>query len=185
MPTPRKFQFLMNYPRTMTAISVGMIFMVAALIAVGSQNIGLGIWFIIAVIGAVAAFVVWGVFAGYGPGGKHDQTTQDPTPAEEPSRITVPSWFNTNHEVKVKLTEYGLAIYKEYLAEQDRLLRPKFADRTDKLLESQRAQPDKDGYFKLQMYVLMHIFGGEEHMPDTATSRPIPFETEIILLPSP
>lgn len=183
MPAPRKFQFLVNYPRTMTAISVGTIFIVAALIAVGTQNIGLGIWFIIAVIGALAAFVLWAVWAGYGPGGKHDQTTQDPAPAEEPSRITVPSRFNTNHEVKVRLTEYGLAIYKEYLAEQDRLLRPMFADRTDKYIE--RAKPDKDGYHKFQMYVLMHIFGGEAHMPDTATSQPIPFETEIILLPSP
>jgi len=175
----------MRDPRITADAFVAIIIAAALIIGIATNNFAVAIWCMVGIIVLAFAVATWLIALGYGPGGKHDQTTQDPAPTEGPSRITVPSRFNTNHEVKVKLTEYGLAIYKEYLAEQDRLLRPKFADRTDKLLEGQRAQPDQDGYYKFQMYVLMHIFGGEERMPDTATSRPIPFETEIVLLPSP
>jgi len=184
MSAPRK-RWYMRDPRITADAFVAIIIAAALIIGIATNNFAVAIWCMVGIVVLAFAIASWLIALGYGPGGKRNTSPQDPASTKEPSRITMPSRFNTNHFVKVKLTEYGLAVYKEYLAEQDRLLRPKFADRTDKLLEGQRAQPDKDGYFKFQMYVLMHIFGGEAHMPDTATALPTPFETEIILLPSP
>lgn len=176
MPTPRKFQFILNYPRTSVVMSVSLLVIIALIVGIADQSVITGIivlagisilcLFLCLVVIYVALFrVIW--------------------VPQELDDITEPTHFNTNHEVKVKLTEYGLGIYEEYLRQQEQLLRPTFANKAEEYVDVTRAMPDEDGYYKFQLYVLISIFGGAEHMPDYATSvGDIPFETEIILLPS-
>lgn len=76
--------------------------------------------------------------------------------------------FNTNHHVKVRLTERGLTILeKQHWDLQRHLSKPRpFTPPTT----------DEDGFSRWQLWVLMSTFG--EHI--SMAIEP-PFETEIII----
>lgn len=101
----------------------------------------------------------------------------------ELAEVVEPTHFNVNHQVKVRLTEFGKSIYEQHLEEERLLLNGTSSKNAEKYAEALRVIPDADGYYTFQMHVLMYIFGGQ-HMPGVATSVDIPFETEIILLPN-
>ena len=77
--------------------------------------------------------------------------------------------FNVNYFVKVKLTESGIAILKKRHGELDRYFVGSMGEFNLKI--------DKDGWYKIQMHELMHVFGQNV----TVGSCFLPFETEIIL----
>lgn len=79
--------------------------------------------------------------------------------------------FNANHYVKVKLTEYGIPILKEYLNEQS-LAIPKEYREAYRLT----IKPDSNGYYDIQLHELMRIFGN--HMIPNKE----PFETNMLIL---
>jgi hypothetical protein len=73
--------------------------------------------------------------------------------------VTTPMRFNLNHDVRIKLTDYG----RKLLAEM--AFAPAF-------------KPDADGWSKEQLWQVMATFG-----PVLGNGFPVPFETEIELLP--
>lgn len=68
--------------------------------------------------------------------------------------------FNANQYVKVKLTEHGLRVMRDW-----------YGDRVYNM-----AEKDEHGYTKVQMWHIMHIFG--EHM--TLGAKPV-FDMNMIL----
>lgn len=76
--------------------------------------------------------------------------------------------FNVNHNVKVKLTEYGLSI----LREQHEKLRATFPSMGCFVLPT----ADDEGYVSYQLHDLMSTFG-----PHISMGFKVPFETEIII----
>ena len=69
---------------------------------------------------------------------------------------------NINYDVKVKLTNVGREILKDYYQLS---------------YESPMLKADEDGYNTFQMWSLMNIFGKQIYM-----CEPLPFETKIIIL---
>lgn len=57
---------------------------------------------------------------------------------------------NLNDYIKVKLTEYGRAVYKNHYAKYN--------------LEGPKLNVDEEGYTKFQMWDFMHIFGDTMRM---------------------
>lgn len=84
------------------------------------------------------------------------------TTVPPPPPLTVDSAFNLNDFVSVKLTRAGVDFYYQHEAA--------FGLVTD------GPKTDEDGWFRIQLWELMSIFGSQIHM----TSEPM-FETEIIL----
>lgn len=80
--------------------------------------------------------------------------------------------FNVNHYVKVKLTEYGIAILKQ----QHEELNDEMEMTGVKGFGNFKVDIDEDGYTKFQLHSLMNKFG---HL--TTNGQKIPFETEIII----
>ena len=81
--------------------------------------------------------------------------------------------FNINENVYVKLNEYGIKKWLDY--EQTTILHhlPDFI--YSFTLEDILSRRNVDGYWKFQLYNLMHIFG--EYF---SLGSEIPFETDII-----
>ena len=76
--------------------------------------------------------------------------------------------FNINHNVKVKLTSYGVDILKMQHDEIQSMCKSDIGE--FKLVL------DKDGYCSMQLWDLMKTFGDYMIM-----GRPLPFETEIVI----
>jgi hypothetical protein len=77
--------------------------------------------------------------------------------------------FNVNHQVKVKLTPYGVScLYKNHQRQREIWDKSNVNQFTVRL--------DGDGYYRTQLWSLMQEFG--EHICLSRT----PFETEVILL---
>ncbi len=79
--------------------------------------------------------------------------------------------FNANYNVKIKLTEYGIPILKEYLNENS-LFIPKEYREAYKLT----IKPDANGYYEIQLHELMRIFGN--HMIPNKE----PFEMNMLIV---
>jgi hypothetical protein len=79
--------------------------------------------------------------------------------------------FNINSTVKVKLTEYGKRIHKEFWEDY-------FWNSIGRLPEYPYVPPkeDENGYYEVQMWELMQDFGAYCGM-----GRELPFETVILI----
>lgn len=87
-----------------------------------------------------------------------------PAGAVAPAASCSPIRFNVNHNVRVKLNDWGRSIYMEHF------------DRYG--VECGPPDEDSEGWSKHQLWVLMEIFG-----PAMTIGMKVPFETEIELLP--
>ncbi|MCG8750532.1 hypothetical protein [Tenacibaculum finnmarkense] len=80
--------------------------------------------------------------------------------------------FNINHQVKVKLTEYGYSVlvdyYNKYSVEKLN---------TESIIKI-RKKADSEGYTSFQMHQLLNIFGSKLEMRNK-----ICFDTNIIIVP--
>ena len=82
--------------------------------------------------------------------------------------------FNINHDVKVKVTDYG---YEKWLEHENRFVQFSGTIKPT-TLEELKSKADEDGYTKFQMWDMMSIFGSKMTM-----GFKNPIETNIILLP--
>lgn len=82
--------------------------------------------------------------------------------------------FNINHQVKVKVTDYGYDVWLEY-SNQFAKYSPTYPIIT---IEELKANQDEDGYTEFQMWDMMSIFG-----PKMKMGLKNPIDTNIILLP--
>ena len=71
--------------------------------------------------------------------------------------------INVNQIVRVKLTEYGIDVFKEYYSHFSRQATPLM---------------DKDGYTTFQLWEIMQLYG--PHM-EMANPKGVPFNTEIFI----
>lgn len=79
--------------------------------------------------------------------------------------------FNVNYPVYVKLTPKGKDVYLRKMVEPDLWLKREPKYRT---FEDTHLKPNKDGYYKFQLWELMEYFGSETHIGVDGC-----FETEI------
>jgi hypothetical protein len=76
-------------------------------------------------------------------------------------KVTLERKFNINENVKIKLTDSGIKMYKEYY----------------KGIKNTAPRLDKDGYYRDQLWHIIKMFGSNIGM-----CCELPFETEIIIL---
>jgi len=82
--------------------------------------------------------------------------------------------FNINHNVKVKVTDYG---YETWMQHENKYVH--FSGTIKPVtLEELKAKADNDGYTKFQMWDMMSIFGSKMKM-----GFENPINPNIILLP--
>jgi hypothetical protein len=82
--------------------------------------------------------------------------------------------FNINHQVKVKVTDYG---YEAWLEHENRFVMYS-STYPITTIEELKAKVDTDGYTTFQMWDMMAIFG-----PKMSMGFKIPIDTNVILLP--
>ena len=80
--------------------------------------------------------------------------------------------FNINHQVKVKLTNYGISVWAEHYNKYS--TKPLTAESILKLKDKE----DENGYTNFQMHDLMSVFGDKISM-----GGKLCFDTNIVLLP--
>lgn len=83
--------------------------------------------------------------------------------------------YNTNDYVRVRLNAVGLEIYYRVLGEEFQTLY-KRTPRVKQRTPLQRIMPDSDGYHKMSLYRLMHVFGPSIYGPGAES----PFEDNVV-----
>lgn len=80
--------------------------------------------------------------------------------------------FNINNDVRIKLTDEGIKIYKSMWQEIIKRLPKEAKNRMKKFMEP---EIDEEGYSRMQLWEVMNIYG--KYMYNGNVN--IPFETEI------